>query len=125
MDDIDPKKLTLPHVSKPVCRDNKSLPKHKNGEKFLKGPIPWDRWLSIAAKGSGRGKSLHVAMALWFLAGMNNKATVTLSGTVLKDLGVKRNAAYRGLNALERAGLVSVIRHNGRSPIVTILEQKG
>lgn len=124
MDAIDPKILTLPPVSKQVCRNNKSLPRHKNGGKFLKGPIPWD-WLSMASKVSGRGKALHIAIVLWFLAGMNKKAMVTLSGKVLKDLGVKRNAAYRGLNALERAGLVSVIRHNGRSPIVTILEWKG
>jgi len=122
MDPFEPELLKLPDAMKGPTIDMKRLPRHKPGEKFLKGPIPWD-WLTHAAKLPG--KALCVATALWFLAGVKGKRTVALSGIVLKDLGVKRNAAYRGLAALERAGLVSAIRHLGRSPIVTLLEQKG
>ena len=121
MDNLDLEKLTLPVASKPVTTDRKALPRHKTGGKFLKGPIPWD-WLSMAA--SLPGKALHVAIALWFHAGIKQERTVTLSGTVLKNMGVKRNSAYRGVAALEEFGLISTIRQCGRSPIVTILEVK-
>jgi DNA-binding MarR family transcriptional regulator len=64
-----------------------------------------------------------VALALWHLSGLNRQAkTVTLTGKVLRELGVERHAGYRGLEALEAAGLVTVERHPGRRPVVTILE---
>ncbi len=120
-EDIDPKKLTLPLVSKHVYKDNKTLPRHKKGEKFLKGPIPWD-WLSMASKQPG--KALHIGNALWFIAGIKNERTIALSGKIIKDMGIKRNAAYRGLTALEEVGLISVSRHRGRCPVITINKVK-
>ena len=47
MGPFNPKNLTLPaKVSRhPI---NQVLPRHKRGEKFLKGPIPWN-WLTKAA----------------------------------------------------------------------------
>lgn len=111
---FDPKRLSLPGAPR-----NQKAPRHRLGEKFLLGPIPWD-WLSVAAGLPGR--ALHVGIALWFLSGIKGRvATVALSNTVLCDLGVNRHAAYRGLAALEAAGLVSVERHRGRNSIVTIL----
>ena len=95
------------------------LPRHKPGEKFLKGPIPW-QWLTKAAQQSGR--ALHVGLALWFWAGIKRSGQVALSISRLSMLGVSRFAAYRGLAALERVGLVAVHRQRGRKPIVTILE---
>jgi len=94
-------------------------PRHKPGVKFLKGPIPWD-WLCCAS--ALPGKALHVATALWHLAGLKNNRTVPLSGSIIRELGIERHASYRGLKQLEKAGLVSVVRHAGRNPIVTLLE---
>lgn len=94
------------------------LPRHKPGETFLKGPIPLP-WLYQA--GQQPGKALHVAIALWFLAGVKRSHKVALSGALLRRLGVARHAGYRGLGALETAGLDSVERHSGRNPLVTIL----
>lgn len=123
VDDIDIGKLALTSDFKPECSKNKSLPRHKPGEKFLKGPIPWG-WLTVA--GNLPGKAIHVSTAIWFIAGMKNNPTVVLSFKILNDLGVKRNAAYRGLAALEKSGLVSVVRRRGRCPRVTINDfQKG
>lgn len=68
---------------------------------------------------------MQVAIAVWFLAGVNRDRTVALSGKVLLGMGVSRNAGYRGLEALEAAGLVSAVRRRGRVPIVTILEPSG
>jgi hypothetical protein len=95
-------------------------PRHRTGERFLKGPIPWS-WLARAARQPG--KALHVAIAAWHQAAMARSATVPLSLSDLAgDLGVLRDAARRGLEALEAAGLVRVERCAGRRPLVTILD---
>jgi hypothetical protein len=117
MDAFDPKKLAY-------GREVKRLPKAKPprpgpGKKFLKGPIPWS-WLSKGA--ILKGQALHVGIALWLLGGIKRSQTVALSNSVLEDLGVSRFSGYRALHALERAGLISVVRHTGRNPVVTILD---
>lgn len=94
--------------------------KPNKGEKFLKGPIQWS-WLQAAARAPG--KALHVGNVLWFFAGMSGPR-VALNLSRLADLGLSRDAARRGLAALERAKLVSVLRHPGRKPVVTILIQE-
>ncbi len=118
MDPIDLKRLSLPGGSR-VNPPSQKPPRHKQGEKFLKGPIPW-KWLAQAAR--LRGRAIQVAIALWFLVGVTRGRTVGLSGSVLEDLGVDRHAKYRGLAALEKAGLVKVSRHPGRNSMVTILD---
>ena len=87
------------------------------GWQFLKGPIDL-QWLQLAA--SLPGKSLHVGLVLWYLAGLKKQKTFKLSRTTLESFSINRHAAYRALKALEHAGLVSVERHPGRLPIVTL-----
>jgi hypothetical protein len=94
-------------------------PRHRPGERFLKGPIPLN-WLGAAA--SLPGKALHVAIELWFWAGVKNSRTVAISLSHLRATRIHRSSASRGLQALERAGLVAVVRHSGRKPIVTLLD---
>ena len=120
MDSFNLESLALPNRGG-GCPVSRKPPRHRQGEKFLKGPIPWE-WLTQAAKLPG--KAFEVGIALWFLAGVQRKRTVTLSGSALRDLEVSRFAGYRALSALEKTGLVSVQRHPGRNPIVTILEYK-
>lgn len=92
-------------------------PRHRPGEWFIWGPIP-GAWTSQAAKLPGR--ALHVALALWFLAGKSKADTVKLSNETLERFGVGRHTAYRALRKLEGAGLVVVKRQRGRCPLVTI-----
>lgn len=100
-------------------------PRHKKGELFLCGPIPWD-WLCKASQSGGKGCAVQIALALWFLSGLNHhSATVKLTRKTLKSLGIERNAGYRGLRTLEDAGLVSVVRKSGACPVVTLLDIKG
>lgn len=96
-------------------------PRHRPGERFLKGPIPME-WLALAAKLPG--KALHVGMAVWHLAGMKRSSTVILTASLLRSLGVTRYAARRALKVLEQAQLVSVGRHRGRNPTVVLLEAR-
>ncbi len=122
MDAINLDLLALPSSKRRQLPDIRPPPRHTPGEKFLKGPIPWS-WLEAA--GNLPGKSIHVALAIWFSAGMAKNGTVRLPASLLRRMGVERNSMYRGLKQLEGDGLVSVVRHNGRSPIVTIIERKG
>lgn len=125
MDPLNPELFKLNSVVKRRPEMMKPPPRHRQGEKFLKGPIPWD-WITTASKFSGKGKALHTAIACWFLAGRINQRTIDLSHTLLREMGVNRNAAYRGLEVLEELGLVSVVRRNGCCPRVTINDfQKG
>jgi hypothetical protein len=118
----------IPHSDQLRLEDNVVLPsrksalrapRHKPGQNFVKGPIPLD-WLSVAAKQSG--KALHVAVGLWFRAGIRKSNQMRFPMSWLdRVFGVNRTSAYRGLAALEKAGLVSVVRHRGRASIVTLL----
>jgi hypothetical protein len=89
---------------------------------FLRGPVPLD-WLGRAAQLPGR--SLHVAIALWFMAGLKKTRIVQVSNITALQFGLDRNAKYRALEWLENADLISVERCAGRAPIVTILELLG
>jgi hypothetical protein len=104
-----------------TIKERQMPPKHSKGEKFLKGPIPWI-WLSKAAQQPG--KALHVAIVIWFLAGINKNRSIKLSNKILREFGVKRHSGYRGLRTLESIGLISVKRQRGRNSIVTILDHK-
>ena len=112
-------RLRLPvHAAATVAR--RKLPRHRPGARFLKGPIPLP-WLEKAATQPGR--ALHVALGLWFFAGMKNSPEVAFSMLWLeRTFGVARFSGYRGLAALESAGLVSVVRRRGRKSLVTLLD---
>lgn len=114
---IDPSRLRL-RASQKLARSPR-LPRPKAGEKFLKGPIPLN-WISTAARLPGR--SLHVAIAIWFTASLAKSATVSLSNLAGLPFGLDRNAKYRALAWLEEAGLIAVERNLGRSPVVALLE---
>ena len=87
---------------------------------FIKGPIPL-LWISKAAE--FKGSELHVALALWYLAGLTKSKTVKLTRKAREThFHVKRDAVYRALENLEQAGLVRVERQRGRLPIVAIID---
>jgi hypothetical protein len=107
-----------PTVPAPKPRRQKP-PQPRSGENFLKGPVPW-RWLTQAARQPGQ--ALAVALAVWYRAGLEKAGQVTLSLSSLSPkMGVSRDAARRGLAALEAAGLIAVERYVGRKPVITIL----
>lgn len=86
---------------------------------FLRGPIPV-AWLARATVLPGC--SLAVGLAVWYSAGRQRKQTgLSICNTLLGQFAVQRVAGYRGLRALEQAGLVKVERHRGRCPRVAIL----
>ena len=117
---FDPKRLRLANRKpKQLAKAKNELPIHKPGEKFLKGPSPW-KWIVLAARQPG--KALHVAIALWFLAGILKSRQVKINNIILKTLGVTRFAKHRSLSSLEQSGLISVQKFQGKSPVVTLLD---
>jgi len=94
-------------------------PESRPGRRPLYGPIPWSWWLPASRL---PGKSLHVGAVCWLLAGWERSAGFELTLDGWADLGLSRFSASRGLDELERAGLVSVGRMPGRSPVVTVLD---
>ena len=102
-------------VSTPI---RKGPPRHRPGERFVKGRIPLN-WLRTAAHQPG--KAIIVALELWFRAGVEMSRTVRISLSNLQvDPKLNRSSASRGLAALERTGLVTVVRRSGRKPTVTL-----
>ncbi len=96
------------------------LPRHKMGEKFLKGPIPW-AWILKA--GCIPGKALHVSIYIWHLAGMNDVRTVSINLSQFNaNWGFDRSTASKALKALELANLVKVVRSPGKKPQVTLMD---
>jgi hypothetical protein len=91
---------------------------HQERFRFLKGPVPWP-WLVRAA--ACPGKTLHVAVALWFQSGRTNSRSVRLTNKLLESLGVSRWSKYRALAHLSGAGLVQVDRDGPGNPVVTLL----
>jgi len=108
-----PQQHPIPRAARP------RTPRHKPGELFLKGPIPWP-WLQVAARLPGH--ALAVGVVLWHLIGLKKRSTVRLSPSKTRSLGLSPRVSRRGLKALETAGLVAVDRHRGRAPDVTVLE---
>jgi hypothetical protein len=92
-------------------------PRHRPGERFLRGPVPWV-WLTRA--GSLPGRALQVGVTLWQLAGVQGNRTVVFCLSRMRDMGVGEQAARRALRALEGAGLVSVSHKPGRGLEVTL-----
>lgn len=91
----------------------------KQSRPFIKGPIGLD-WIGAAARLPG--KSLHVALALQYLAGLQRTKTVKLNAKTLDTLGVARDAKYEALRRLEQAGLISTETQPGRTAVVTLLD---
>lgn len=98
---------------------SRAVPRHRPGEPFLKGPIPW-AWLEAAAASPGR--ALAVGLVIWQEAGCRKNRTVTLTLARARRLGGSENAARRAVRNLAAAGLVAVEHVAGRALRVTLLD---
>ena len=83
------------------------------------GPIPL-HWIGSAACLPGR--VLHTALALWHISTLSKSPILKMQRKIRERLGVSRKAYSRGLTALEEAGLISVERMPGCTPVVTLLD---
>jgi hypothetical protein len=102
-----------------VARDE-TEPGRKSAS-FIKGPLPLG-WMQRAS--CLPGKTLQVALTLWYLAGLKKTQSVRLASKQLAGMGVSRDAKYDALDRLASAGLVSVQQQSGKAPMVTLLTSK-
>jgi hypothetical protein len=118
---FNPDNLRLPGNALQEAMTNAKAkpPRHRQGEKFLSGPIPWP-WVHRASQ--LKGKALTVALVLWQEAGCRKCRTIRFRPSQTDALGFHRSTARRGLRALEQAGLVRIRRIPGQCLEVTILE---
>lgn len=86
---------------------------------FVKGPIPMS-WLSSAARLPG--KSVHVALALFWLAGMKPQGKVKMTRQAQNLFNVSDDAYRDALPRLEEAGLIKVWRAPGQRAQVEIVD---
>lgn len=93
--------------------------RHVTGE-FVKGPLPLN-WLSSACKLPGKSP-LTVALAILFEVGRRKSNEIFLTTAICERFGVNRKAKYRGLAALEAAGLILVNRRPRKNPNITVLD---
>lgn len=119
MDPLHLDRFRLPVNGRPSKPRRQRPPRPRQGDWFIKGPIP-GAWLARAA--SLDGKTLHLSLALWYLAGIKKSREFKLTRDALERFGVGRSAVARGLERLEAAGLVGADRGRGRLPVVTLLD---
>ena len=93
--------------------------RRRKGHFIHRVPVGW-----AAAAAILPGKCLAVGLALWFKFGVEKKRQVKVTRALLQKFGVNRHAAWRAINQLEAAGLVTVDRGRGRSSLVTIIDVK-
>jgi hypothetical protein len=119
LDAFDPERLRLNgSLAMAPLPTPKRPPRHRPGEPFLKGPVPW-HWLEAAA--GLPGKALAVGLWLWREAGCKRNRTVKVCQGAM-GLHVSRYAARRALRFLESAGLVKINRRPGCGLEVTLLD---
>jgi hypothetical protein len=121
LDPFDPKLLELPLNDLAQFQPSSQRPpRHKRGELFLKGPIPWC-WLEQAARLKRR--ALMVGLLLWREAGFRRQRTVPFNLTRrAQAVGFSLRTVRRCLRKLEQAKLVAVDHHPGCCLEVTLLD---
>jgi hypothetical protein len=93
-------------------------PKRKLVEPFVKVPL---HWASKAAKATRTSKAM---VWVWLLhsSWKAKSPTFPLPNGKLKHDGVSRFIKRRALRELETAGLITVERRHGKTPVVTLLD---
>lgn len=89
-------------------------------------PSPGERslfsWLKLAAELPGKATFRMAILLLQSAIDCCRKQHLMITPKRVTSARMSRVAAYEGLRALEGAGLVTVKRCRGRSPLVTIVE---
>lgn len=115
----DVEKFRLPAGAFGEPAPSKRPPRHRPGEPFIKGPIPY-AWMAAACRLPGSG--LHVASAYWYLCRRYPGPNRIGLDALARDLGISDDTASRALHAAEEAGLLMVEREPGCKLTVSVLD---
>lgn len=109
----------MPDTRNPMLKPPSSL-KIKRASPYLTVRVDF-----ISRSAALPGKTLHVAMAIWRIATLFNKSTITLTGYALAEFGVAKDAVYPALDRMVAAKLIVTDRRRGRPPKITLLDVTG
>ncbi len=84
---------------------------------FVKGPIPLS-WIRKCR--TCHSEALALALIIRMFSDMKGGQPVIVSDKASKMLGIGTDTRRRALAALEKAGLVRVVRQPGRAPLVSL-----
>ncbi|MFO0888003.1 MAG: hypothetical protein U0790_02530 [Isosphaeraceae bacterium] len=118
----DLERLRLPAELTGGVAGRRRPPRHRRGEPFIRGPIPFV-WIAAACRLPGSG--LHVAMACRFLCCRYRRPNRWGLDAIAAGLRVSPSAARRGLHAAEEAGLLAVEREPGCKLAALVLDLPG
>ncbi len=99
----------------------REVPEPGRTRKPLRGPIPWAWWETASKLGPGPAR---VGIVCWAVSGWEHSRTFVLDRTAWADVGLSPWTVTRGLVELASAGLVTLDRSRGRSPVVRLQERK-
>jgi len=117
--DFDVEEFRLPPSLYGEIRTRQLPPRPAEGEPFIRGPIPFS-WIALASRLPG--SCLTVAMAARFLrCRYSHKASWSVAEIGWRA-GLEEQSARRSLQALSKAGLISLTRRPGCKPALAILE---
>jgi hypothetical protein len=90
-------------------------------DRFIR--CPWALLVDACSltKGHGQLTVALVAQLIYRRTQVCKSRTVTLPAVELKELGINRFRKMRTLRLLQAGGPVTVEKHSGRSPLVTLL----
>ena len=108
---IEEKRLAYKH---PKLAESTS----KQAAKFFLHPKIEMLWIEKAAQLGIQ--ALVVGILLHFRSVWCGKDSVTLPKELLDKFRISRGVKQRALKSLEEAGLVSIVRETGRSPLITL-----
>jgi hypothetical protein len=109
--------LRLPETFQGTRATKPPPPRHKPGETFLPGPIPFD-WMATACRLEGSG--LHVASTVLYLVRRFQCPNRWGLAHIASALEISERTARRGLNLAEEAGLVLVEREPGCKLVLNV-----
>jgi len=67
--------------------------------------------------------ALKVALHVQYLMNTKESNTFTLESSSRKYFGLSKSTSWRGMMALQKAGLIIADRKHGRLPIITVVER--
>jgi hypothetical protein len=104
----------------PMANSFQSVPTpNTSGKRFIKGPLPLE-WFEMAS--ALPGKTLHVALAIWFQVGLERTTTVKLGQKRVARFAVSRDAKYDALRRLAEAGLIELEQRPGQAAQITLVQ---
>jgi hypothetical protein len=95
--------------------------KQKRNAKYADAFVCVPLWWAQRAAEVTRSPTMFVCLWLLHLSWKSKSLTFPVPNVLLDDRGIDRRAKRRALARLEKAGLISVERQFGKSPIVTLL----